>query len=241
MANIYRASLRSGPGTSNHNNIQMSNIGKIHPYRNNKNAESVNDALKLDDFLPSNFRVISDNNKTKTAKEREPGTPAELPNPFTGSLEKLPAYHNDGAKVVIFSETHKSCQNSRIQALLMAASMSLFTLISRALRSRAISMQRLETETVMLWWGAVVLGRPAPGLTPPLLMRYHLPVFKDVEGVWLYLNTVHLDGFHAEYVIFIISFSKNEPASEGPFGHALETSSKCNAFLAFYGGGALVP
>ena len=50
-ANKNRASLLSGPGRSNHNNIQMSNIGKIHPYRNNKNAESVNDALKPDDFL----------------------------------------------------------------------------------------------------------------------------------------------------------------------------------------------
>ena len=50
-ANKNRASLLSGPGTSNHNNIQMSNIGNIHPYRNNKNAESVNDALKPDDFL----------------------------------------------------------------------------------------------------------------------------------------------------------------------------------------------
>lgn len=73
----------------------MSNIGKVHPCRNNKNAESVNDALKPDDFLPSNFRVISDNMRIKIAKKKEPGTPAELPNPFTGSLEKLPAYHND--------------------------------------------------------------------------------------------------------------------------------------------------
>lgn len=56
-ANKNRASLHSGPGTSNHNNIQMSNIGKVHPYGNNKNAESVNDALKLDDFLPSKCRV----------------------------------------------------------------------------------------------------------------------------------------------------------------------------------------
>lgn len=56
-ANKNRASLRSVPGTSNHNKNQMSNIGKIHPYRNNKNAGSVNDALKPDDFLPSNFRV----------------------------------------------------------------------------------------------------------------------------------------------------------------------------------------
>ena len=81
--------------------------------------------------------------QTKTAKKKEPGTPAELPNPFTGQPGKLPAYHNDGAKVVIFSETHKSCQNSRIQALLMAASMSLFTLISRALRSRLPVLLRL--------------------------------------------------------------------------------------------------
>ena len=29
----------------------MSNLEKIHPHRNNKNAESVNDALKTDDFL----------------------------------------------------------------------------------------------------------------------------------------------------------------------------------------------
>lgn len=29
----------------------MSNLEKIHPHRNNKNAESVNDALKPDDFL----------------------------------------------------------------------------------------------------------------------------------------------------------------------------------------------
>ena len=103
------------------------------------------------------------------------------------------------------------------------------------------SMQRLETETVMLWWGALVLGRPAPGLAPPLLILYHLPVFKHVEGVGLYSTTVHLDGFHAEYVIFIISFSKNEPAAERSFGLTLITSSKCYAFLAFYGGGAFAP
>lgn len=85
-ANKNRASLLSGPGTSNHNNIQMSNIGKIHPYRNNKNAKSVNDALKLDDFLPSNFGQHAD----KNCKKKEPGTPAELPNPFTGQPGKTP-------------------------------------------------------------------------------------------------------------------------------------------------------
>lgn len=87
-ANKNRASLPSGPGTSNHNNIQMSNIGKIHPYRNNKNAKSVNDALKSDDFLLSNFRV----NATcgQKLQKKEPGTPAELPNPFTGQPEKTP-------------------------------------------------------------------------------------------------------------------------------------------------------
>lgn len=80
-----------------------------------------------------------------------------------------------------------------------------------------------------------------PGLAPPLIIRYHLPVFQYVEGVGLYLNPVHLDGFHAEYVVFIISFSKNEPAAEGSFGHALVTTSKCDAFLAFYDGGTLIP
>lgn len=82
-ANKNRASLLSGPGTSNHNNIQMSNIGKIHPYRNNKNAESVNDALTPDDFLPSNFGQHAD----KNCKKR---SPAPLPSSRTlspGSLE----------------------------------------------------------------------------------------------------------------------------------------------------------
>ena len=52
MANKNRAALRSGPGSSNHKtNNQMSDLEKIHPHRNNKNAESVNDALKPDDFL----------------------------------------------------------------------------------------------------------------------------------------------------------------------------------------------
>lgn len=51
MANKNRATLRSGPGTSNHKtNNQMSDL-EIHPYRNNKNEESVNDTLKPDDFL----------------------------------------------------------------------------------------------------------------------------------------------------------------------------------------------
>lgn len=79
------------------------------------------------------------------------------------------------------------------------------------------------------------------GLDPPLLILYYLPVFKHVEGVCLYSTPVYLDGFHAEYVIFIISFSKNEPAADSSFGHALVTSSKCDAFLAFYDGGAIVP
>lgn len=74
-ANKNRASLLSGPGTSNHNNIQMSNIGKIHPYRNNKNAESVNDALKPDDFLLSKCHM-----RTKTGKKR---SPAPLPSSRT--------------------------------------------------------------------------------------------------------------------------------------------------------------
>ena len=75
-ANKNRASLRSGPGTSNHNNIQMSNIGKIHPCRNNKNAESVNDALKPDDFMPNKCHM-----RTKTAKKGA-RHPCRAPEPF---------------------------------------------------------------------------------------------------------------------------------------------------------------
>ena len=77
-ANKNRASLLSGPGTSNHNNIQMSNIGKIHPYRNNKNAGSVNYALKPETTI------------IQKLQKKEPGTPAELPNPFTGQPGKTP-------------------------------------------------------------------------------------------------------------------------------------------------------
>lgn len=85
-ANKNRASLLSGPGTSNHNNIQMSNIGKIHPYRNNKNAESVNDALTPDDFLPSNFGQHADKNCKKEGARH----PCRAPEPFHRAAWKTP-------------------------------------------------------------------------------------------------------------------------------------------------------
>ena len=83
-ANKNRASLLSGPGTSNHNNIQMSNIGKIHPYRNNKNSESVNDALKPDDFLLSKCHM-----RIKIAKKGA-RHPCRAPEPFHRQPGKTP-------------------------------------------------------------------------------------------------------------------------------------------------------